>query len=111
MLDSKLELSKFVLMEFQIFAREGCEVCEKARQVLSRFGVPIRVRFIDGLSATVDDLADFAFFGWTDTPPLVVVTQGGRVLKRWDGNDIADPNRSWHLKVQQFLASAPTVFR
>lgn len=90
-------------MVFQIFAREGCEICAKAQQVLSRLGVQFQVRYVDGPNATVDNLADFAFYDWVDTPPLVVVTEGDKVLARWDGNEIADTSKSWHLTVERWL--------
>ncbi|MCL6466238.1 MAG: glutaredoxin [candidate division WOR-3 bacterium] len=92
-------------MVFQIFAREGCVTCAKAQQVLARFGVPVEVRYVDGPSATPENLADLAYFDWTDTPPLVVVTEGDKVLQRWDGNDIADTSRSWHQTVERWLES------
>lgn len=92
-------------MLFQIFAREDCEICKKAKEVLCRLGVEMRVRFVNGPNATVENLADFARFGWSDTPPLVVATDKDKVLKRWDGDDIADTSRSWHLEVQRWLES------
>jgi hypothetical protein len=90
-------------MVFQIFAREGCQVCVKAQQVLARLGVEYQVRYIDGANASVENLADFAFYDWTDTPPLVVVTEGNKVLARWDGSEIADTSQSWHRTVERWL--------
>ncbi len=90
-------------MVFQIFAREGCNICVKAQQVLSRLGVQFEVRYVDGPNASVENLVDFAFYDWVDTPPLVVVTDGDKVLARWDGNEIADASKSWHLNVERWL--------
>ncbi|MGQ9708224.1 MAG: glutaredoxin domain-containing protein [bacterium] len=90
-------------MVFQIFAREGCEICTKAQQVLSRLGVQYQVRYVDGANASLDNLADFAFYDWTDTPPLVVVTEGDRVLARWGGSEVADASKSWHREVEHWL--------
>ncbi|MEO0069623.1 MAG: glutaredoxin domain-containing protein [candidate division WOR-3 bacterium] len=98
-------------MTFQIFAREGCEICNKAKEVLSRLGVEVKVRYVDGPNATVENLADFAWFGWTDTPPLVVVTEEDRVIKRWDGAEISDTNRSWHLEVKRWVESQIQIRR
>lgn len=90
-------------MVFQIFAREGCEICTKAQQVLSRLGVQFQVRYVDGPNATVEHLADFAAYDWVDTPPLVVVTDANKMLARWDGQEIADTSKSWHLTVERWL--------
>lgn len=95
-------------MVFQIFAREGCPTCAKAQQVLARLGVQAVVRYVDGPNATPENLADFAWFDWTDTPPLVVVTEGERVLKRWDGSEIADAQVSWHQTVARWLETRRT---
>ncbi len=89
-------------MVFKIFAREGCDVCIKARDVLGRLGVPVEVCYVDGANATVENVADLAWFDWTDTPPLVVVTEGNKVLARWTGDDIAAA-RSWHKAVERWL--------
>lgn len=91
-------------MEFHIFAREGCKLCAKAQQVLSRLGVPCQVRYVDGPNARLENLADFAYYDWTDTPPLVVAVDGNRVLARWDGNAIGDETRSWHQTVARWLS-------
>jgi|UniRef100_A0A7V3PUE4 hypothetical protein len=91
------------MVEFHIFAREGCKICTKAQQVLSRLGVPYQVRYVDGPTATVENLADFAYYDWTDSPPLVVAIDGGQVLARWDGETIGDEHQSWHLTVERWL--------
>lgn len=92
-------------MVFQIFAREGCVTCAKARQVLAYLGVEVRVRYVDGPAATPENLADLAWFDWTDTPPLVVVTEGDKVLQRWTGDEIANATHSWYQTVKQWLES------
>ena len=75
-------------MQFQVFAKEGCELCAKAQDVLKRVGVEAVVRYVDGPNATVDNLADFAWYDWTDKPPLVVVRRGDDVVARWDGKTV-----------------------
>ena len=67
-------------MNFQVFARENCELCKKAQDVLSRAGVVPEVRYVEGVAATPENLADFAWFDWTDTPPLVVATDGDKIV-------------------------------
>ncbi len=88
-------------MEFQVFAKEGCELCRKARSVLEHVGVEPHVRYVDGPNATPEDLADFAWYDWTDKPPLVVATESGRTLGRWDGRDIQD---AWLPHLRAWLA-------
>ena len=66
-------------MNFQVFARENCELCKKAQDVLSRAGVVPEVRYVEGTAATPENLADFAWYDWTDTPPLVIATDGDRI--------------------------------
>ncbi|MBM3322944.1 glutaredoxin [candidate division WOR-3 bacterium] len=88
-------------MEFQVFAKEGCELCRKARSVLEHVGVEPQVRYVDGPNATPEDLADFAWYDWTDKPPLVVATESGRTLRRWDGRDIQE---AWLPHLRQWLA-------
>ncbi len=96
-------------MEFQIFAREGCKLCTKAQQVLARLGLPYQVRYVDGPNATVENLADFAYYDWTDSPPLVVAIEGGRVLARWDGEAVGDETKSWHLTLERWLTEQRTT--
>jgi len=92
---------------FQIFAREDCPVCTKAQDVLNRvrarFDIEVQVRYVQGASTTADNLADMAWHDWTDSPPVVVAIKGDQVLKRWDGNDIADTSRSWQRMVERWL--------
>jgi hypothetical protein len=85
---------------FQVFAKEGCELCQKAQDVLSKIGVEAQVRYVDGPSATPENLADFAWYDWTDKPPLIVATQNGQTLKRWDGRDI---QTAWMPEVRRWL--------
>lgn len=75
-------------LEFQVFAKEGCELCAKAQEILRRAGVEPVVRYVDGPNATVDNLADFAWYDWTDKPPLVIVKRGEEILARWDGRTV-----------------------
>jgi len=77
-------------LQFQVFAKEGCELCTKAQDVLKRVGVEAVVRYVDGPNATVDNLADFAWYDWTDKPPLVVVRRGDDVVARWDGKTVME---------------------
>jgi hypothetical protein len=63
-------------------------------------GVNATVRYVDGPHATPENLADFAWYDWTDKPPLVVVTEGESVLARWDGKDI---QAAWMPQVRQWL--------
>lgn len=88
-------------MTFQVFAKEGCELCQKAQTVLQHAGVTPSVRYVDGPAATPENLADFAWFDWTDKPPLVVVTEGEQVLARWDGTDI---QAAWLPQVREWLS-------
>ena len=39
-------------MNFQVFAKENCELCKKAQDVLSRAGVVPEVRYVEGAAAT-----------------------------------------------------------
>lgn len=91
-------------MEFHIFAREGCTLCAKAQQVLARLNVPYQVRYLDGVNATDENLADFAYYDWTDNLPLVVALKGKQVLARWDGAAVGDKTRSWQLTVERWLS-------
>ncbi len=93
-------------MEFQVFAKEGCELCRKARSVLEQVGVEPQVRYVDGPNATPDNLADFAWYDWTDKPPLVVATESGRTLGRWDGRDIQE---AWLPHLRQWLSGQPAA--
>jgi hypothetical protein len=88
------------LLTFQVFAKEGCELCQKAQSVLAHVGVAPQVRYVDGPSATPENMADFAWFDWTDKPPLVVATEGEQVLGRWDGRDI---QAAWLPQVREWL--------
>uniref|UniRef100_A0A7C4CB56 Glutaredoxin domain-containing protein n=1 Tax=candidate division WOR-3 bacterium TaxID=2052148 RepID=A0A7C4CB56_UNCW3 len=90
-------------MEFQVFARENCEICTKAQGVLKRLGIEALVRYVDGPNANPENVADLAWLDWVDKPPLVVVTEGERVVKRWDGSEIADESRSWMQTVRGWL--------
>ncbi|MGQ9678399.1 MAG: hypothetical protein ACUVUD_03870 [bacterium] len=92
-------------MVFRIFAREGCVTCAKAQQVLMRFGVEVQVQYVDGPTVTPENLADLAWFDWTDNPPLVVATEGDKVLQRWTGDDIANSSRSFYQTIEQWLGS------
>lgn len=69
--------------------------------MLAHAGVTPVVRYVDGPSATPENVADFAWFDWTDKPPLVVVTEGERVLARWDGRDIG---AAWLPQVRKWLS-------
>ena len=93
-------------MNFQVFARENCELCQKAQDVLSRAGVVPEVRYVEGNAATPENLADFAWFDWTDTPPLVVATDGDKIVGRWVAADIKD---AWLPQVRRWLAEHPTA--
>lgn len=87
-------------MTFQVFAKEGCELCQKARSVLQHVGVQPEVRYVDGPGATPENLADFAWYDWTDKPPLVVAVESGKTIKRWDGRDI---QAAWLPQLRQWL--------
>ncbi|OYD14965.1 hypothetical protein CH330_06985 [candidate division WOR-3 bacterium JGI_Cruoil_03_51_56] len=88
-------------LTFRVFAKENCPVCRKAQGVLARLGVNMVVRYVEGSKATSDNIADFAWFDWTDKAPLIVVTEGDRVLKRWDGTNVAG---RWMPEVKEWLA-------
>ncbi|MEO0073734.1 MAG: glutaredoxin domain-containing protein [candidate division WOR-3 bacterium] len=89
-------------MDFQIFAKENCDICVKAKQVLNHIGIEPKVRYVEGPQATAANLADLAWFDWVDKPPLVVVTEGDKVIKRWTGDQIAS-NKSWTEEVCNWL--------
>jgi hypothetical protein len=91
---------------FQVFAKENCELCQKAQDVLSRAGVVPEVRYVEGTAATPENLADFAWFDWTDTPPLVVATDGDKIVGRWVAADIKD---AWLPHVRRWLAEHQTA--
>ena len=93
-------------MNFQVFAKENCELCKKAQDVLSRAGVVPEVRYVEGTAATPENLADFAWFDWTDTPPLVVASEGGKVLGRWVAADI---EAGWLPEIRRWLAVHPSA--
>lgn len=87
-------------MTFQVFARENCDLCKKAQEVLGHVGVVPEVRYVEGAAATPENLADFAWYDWTDTPPLVVASDGDKVLGRWVGDDI---QAAWLPEVRRWL--------
>ena len=89
-------------MTFQVFAKEGCELCEKAQSVLKHAGVEPEVRYVEGTAATPENMADFAWYDWTDKPPLVVALEEGRLVQRWDGRDVM---AAWLPHLRQWLAS------
>jgi len=88
-------------LNFQVFAKENCELCQKAQDVLSRAGVVPVVRYVEGDAATPENLADFAWYDWTDTPPLVVASEGEKVIGRWSAGDI---KAAWLPEVKRWLA-------
>jgi len=88
-------------LNFQVFAKENCQLCKKAQDVLSRAGVVPEVRYVEGTAATPENLADFAWFDWTDSPPLIVASDGDKVVGRWAGDDIKD---AWLPEVRRWLA-------
>ncbi len=94
-----------VKLTFQVFAKENCPVCKKAQGVLTRLGVDMAVRYVEGPKATPENVADFAWYDWADVMPLVVATEGERALKRWNGKDISDKEHAWMPEVQNWLAS------
>jgi len=88
---------------FQLFAKENCRYCRKAQNILRMLNVPVRVRYVDGPNATPENMADLAWLGWVDEPPLVVVTQGREVIQRWDGRDVASQKCGWYPVVREWL--------
>ena len=87
-------------MTFQVFAKENCVLCAKAQAVLSRLDVSTEVRYVEGAAATPENIADFAWYDWADKMPLVVVTDGRTVLRRWDGSHIEG---RWLPEVRDWL--------
>jgi len=71
-----------------VFAKENCALCRKAQAVLSRLGVEPVVRYVDGPRASAENIADLAWYDWTDKMPLIVVTEADQVLKSWDGTKV-----------------------
>lgn len=61
----------------------------------------MRVRYVEGPQATAENIADFAWYDWTDKMPLVVVTEHDRVLARWDGRHIEG---RWMPEVQAWIS-------
>ncbi len=90
-------------MVFKIFAREGCTLCTKAQEILKRLGVNYELLYVDGDKATAENLAAFAYYDWTDTIPLIVVTHDNKVLAKWDGNVIGDKHGSWYKTLEKWL--------
>jgi len=86
---------------FQVFAKEDCVVCQKAQEVLARAGVAPQVKYVEGASATPENLAEFAWFDWCDKPPLVVATDGDRVVGRWNADDV---QTAWLPAMRRWLA-------
>jgi len=64
------------------------------------------VRYVEGTAATPENLAYFAWYDLTDTPPLVVATDGDRVMGRWVAADI---KTAWLPEVKRWLAEHPTA--
>ncbi len=91
-------------LTFQVFSKDHCQICLKAQAVLRRFGFEPAVRYVDGPEATPENLADFAWLDWTDTPPLVVAIEGDKVLARWTGEAIRG---SWVPVLRRWLANHP----
>lgn len=89
-------------MTFQVFAKENCRLCRKAREILARLPVETEVRYVDGPDATPENVADFAWHDWVDKMPLVVAFDGDRVLERWDGSRI---ERRWLPEIRGWLAA------
>ncbi len=75
-------------MTFQVFAKENCVLCRKAQAVLAHLGVEPVVRYIDGPNSTPENVADLAWYDWTDKMPLIVVTEADKVVQRWNGSQV-----------------------
>lgn len=71
-----------------MFAKENCELCQKAQEVLSRIGVETDVRYVEGAKATPENIADFAWHDWVDKMPLVVALDEDQVVAKWNGDAI-----------------------
>ena len=95
-------------MTFQVFAKEECVLCRKAQGVLARLHVDTQVRYVDGSGATPENVADFAWYDWADKMPLVVVTEGERVLQKWNGSNVEG---RWLPEVRKWLAEHPAPAR
>ena len=95
-------------MNFQIFARENCVVCTKAKEILARVGIEPNVRYVDGPNATPENVADLAWNDWVDSPPLVLASEGDKVVGRWDGEAVKD---AWLPKMQDWVAQHKTDAR
>lgn len=52
--------------------------------MLQRLGFEPEVRYVEGPRVTAENLADFSWYDWVDTAPLVVATEGDALLGRWD---------------------------
>ncbi len=60
----------------------------KAETVLGYVGAEPVVRYIDGAAATPENLADLAWFDWTNATPLVLALDGDKVIGRWTSVEI-----------------------
>ncbi len=88
-------------LTFQVFAKEDCIICRKAQDILTRLDVDPQIRYVEGTKATPENVADFAWYDWSDKMPLVVVTEGDQVLRRWSGANIEG---RWLPEVKEWLA-------
>ncbi len=93
-------------MTFQVFAKEDCVLCHKAQAVLARLDIKPLVRYVEGSKATPEDIADFAWYDWSDKMPLVVVTEGEQVLHKWNGGNVEG---RWMPEVRKWLEEHPAV--
>lgn len=92
-------------MVFQVFAKENCPACTKAQKILGDLKVEMQVRYVEGSQATVENVADFAWYDWANQAPLVVVLDGERVVQRWDGEEITRKGDAWTPKIAEWVAN------
>jgi hypothetical protein len=94
-------------VNWTVYTKPDCVVCDKAKKILDSLGIPYIVKQVGGLGANFNDIGEFSWLdGDPDHLPLVLA-HGERVedvKARWIGKDVANPAAPWTVQVRAFLA-------
>jgi thiol-disulfide isomerase/thioredoxin len=74
-------------MRFEVFGKQNCAKCEstkaKLAHLVSKFQAGAPVAFVD--MSTVEGMAEGAFNDVHDIPTVILRSDGGGLVARWDG--------------------------